>query len=159
MDPATILSVIATSAKLAKSSWDLGEALYAFTKDAIVIDTTLRELVNETRAVQCPCDLLVGLLEDIKADIDSHPERAATKHGTKLIDTLPKLASQLAHCEATLDRLRQGVEGIRSNNKNAAKKAWAAFRLNLRREMMRENRSQLSMHLNALNTSLSTINW
>ena len=38
MDPATILSVIATSAKLAKSSWDPGEALYAFTKDAIVLD-------------------------------------------------------------------------------------------------------------------------
>jgi hypothetical protein len=123
MDPATILSVIATSAKLAKSSWDLSEALYTFTKDAIVIDTTLQVLVNETRAVQSPCTLLVGLLEHIKADIDLHPDTAATKHGTQLINTLPVLANQLVDCEATLGRLREATEGICSNNTNAAKKA------------------------------------
>jgi len=159
MDPATILSVIATSAKLAKSSWDLGEALYTFTKDAIIIDTTLQNLVNETRAVQSPCKLLVKLLEYIKADIDSHPEMAATKHETQLVSTLEVLACQLIACEATLDRLRQATEGIRSNNANAAKKAWAAFKLNLRRETMKESRSQLSMHLTALNTSLNVLNW
>ena len=41
MDIATVLSVTATSAHFAKSSWDLVEALYAFTKDANIIDNTL----------------------------------------------------------------------------------------------------------------------
>lgn len=46
MDPATILSANSTRAKIAKTGWDLGEALYTFTKDARGINKTLASLIE-----------------------------------------------------------------------------------------------------------------
>lgn len=52
MDPATILSVTATCAKIAKIAWDLGEALYAFTKNAKVINKTLNSLIEQFQSCE-----------------------------------------------------------------------------------------------------------
>jgi hypothetical protein len=159
MDPATILSVVAASSKLAKTAWDLGEALYTFTKEARVINKTLANLVEQVRAVRDPCELLAAFLEGIKHDVEGHPEWAATQHGTQLSGTLLVLQRQLRGCDDSLEHLRKSTEGIRASDTNSAKKAWATFRFSLQKESMRECRSQLSMHLTALNTSLHILNW
>jgi ankyrin repeat protein len=64
MDPATILSVTVTCAKVAKIAWDVSEALYNFTKDAKVINKTLNSLTDQSRAVRDPCELLAVFLDD-----------------------------------------------------------------------------------------------
>lgn len=158
MDPATILSVTATSAKIAKTGWDLGEALYTFTKDAKVINKTLASLIEQARAVRDPCELLSVFLKGIQQDLEAHPEWALAHHGTQLDNTLKVVQRQLEGCGSTLDDLCKSTEGICSGNV-AAKKAWAAFKFNLCKESMREHRSQLSVHLTALNTSLHILSW
>jgi hypothetical protein len=159
MDPATILSVVATSSKLAKTAWDLGEALYTFAKDARIINKTLANLVEQVRAVRDPCELLAAFLEGIKHDVEGHPEWVATQHGAQLSGTLVVMQRQLQGCDDLLEHLRKSTEGIRASDTNSAKKAWATFKLNLQKDSMRECRSQLSMHLTALNTSLHIPNW
>lgn len=159
MDPVTIISVIATSARLAKASWDLGEALCTFAKDATIIDTTLQNLVSEAKAVQFPCQLLNKLLQDMQTDFDRHSETDATRYDIDLEDTLPMLARQLLDFEITLDRLRQATEGICTRNTSSAKRAWSTIKLNLRRETTRESRSQLSIHLAAMNACLHILTW
>jgi hypothetical protein len=159
MDPVTILSVVATSSKLAKTAWDLGEALYTFTKEARIINKTLADLVEQARAVRDPCELLAVFLEGIKHDVESHPEWAVTQHGTQLSSTLLVVQRQLQSCDESLEHLRKSTEEIRASDTNSAKKAWATFRLNLQKDSMRECRSQLSIHMTALNTSLHILNW
>ena len=159
MDPATILSVTATCAKIAKTAWDLGEALYTFTRDAKVINKTLSALIEQSRAVRDPCELLAGFLEGVGQDIVAHPAWATTCHGAQLGNTLRVLQRQLTGCEATLESLCKTTEGIRSTDTASAKKAWATFKFNLCKESMLEHRAQLSLHLTALNTSLHILTW
>lgn len=159
MDPATILSVAATCAKIAKTAWDLGEALYTFTKDAKVINKTLNSLIEQSRAVRDPCELLAVFLKAVGQDLDAHPTWATTCHGMQLGNTLKVLQRQLDGCEATLESLCKSTEGICSTDTASAKKAWATFKFNLCKESMREHRSQLSVHLTALNTSLHILSW
>jgi hypothetical protein len=159
MEPATVLSVVAASSKLARTAWDLGEALYTFTKEARIINKTLANLVEQARAVRDPCELLAVFLEGVKNDVESHPEWAATQHGTQLSSTLLVVQRQLQGCHDTLEHLRKSTEGIRASDTNSAKKAWATFKINLQKDSMRECRSQLSMHLTALNTSLHILSW
>jgi hypothetical protein len=80
MDPATTLSVVATSSKLAKTAWGLGEALYTFTKDARIINKTLANLVEQVRAVRDPCEHLAAFLEGIKHDVKVI--RSGRRHNT-----------------------------------------------------------------------------
>jgi hypothetical protein len=105
MDPATTLSVVATSSKLAKTAWGLGEALYTFTKDARIINKTLANLVEQVRAVRDPCELLAAFLESIKHDVEGHPEWAATQHGAQLSGTLVVVQRQLQGCDDSLEHL------------------------------------------------------
>jgi ankyrin repeat protein len=154
MDPVTILSVVATSSKLAKTAWDLGEALYTFTKSARVVNKTLAALTQQTKAIIYPCELLAVFLEGVKYDIERHPDWAATQHGMQLDSTFLVVQHQLQGCNDTLELLCRSTEGIRCDDSSSAKRAWATFNLNLQRDHMQECRSQLSMHLIALNTSL-----
>jgi glycerate-2-kinase len=159
MDPVTILSVVATSSKLAKTAWDLGEALYTFTKNARIVNKTLANLVEQARVVRDPCELLAVFLEGFKSDVECHPEWAATRHGTQLDSTLLVVQRQLQGCNDTLELLCRSTEGIRGSDSNSAKKAWATFKLSLQKDHMQEYRSQLSLHLTALNTSLNILSW
>jgi hypothetical protein len=159
MDPATILSVVATSSKLAKTAWDLGEALYTFTKNARIVNKTLAALTQQTKAVIYPCELLTVFLEGVKSDIERHLEWAATQHGIQLDSTLLVVQHQLQGCNETLELLCKSTEGIRGSDSNSAKKAWATFKLGLQKDQMQECRSQLSLHLTALNTSRHILSW
>jgi hypothetical protein len=159
MDPVTILSVVATSSKLAKTAWDLGEALYTFTKSARVVNKTLAALTQQTKAIIYPCELLAIFLEGVKYDIERHPDWAATQHGMQLDSTLLVVQHQLQGCNDTLELLCRSTEGIRCDDSSSAKKAWATFKLNLQRDHMQECCSQLSMHPIALNTSLHILSW
>lgn len=159
MDPATILSVVATSSKLAKTAWDFGEVLYTFAKDAKIINKTLSALIAQVRAVREPCELLALFLDGVKDDLEVHPHWVATRHGMQLSDTMKVVQRQLDGCDRTLDSLFKSTEGIRGSDKNAAKKAWATFKLNLRKDTMKECRSQLDLRLAALNTTLHIMTW
>lgn len=159
MDPATILSVTATCAKIVKIAWDLGEALYAFTKNAKVINKTLNSLIEQFRAVRDPCELLAVFLKGVGQDVDAHPAWATTCHGMQLGNTLKVLQRQLHGCEAPLESLCKSTEGTCSTNTASAKKAWASCQFNLCKEATREYRSQLSVHLTALKTSLHILSW
>jgi hypothetical protein len=159
MDPATILSVTATCGKVAKTAWDLGEALCTFTKDAKVINKTLNSLIEQSRAVRDPCELLAVFLKSVSQHVDAHPAWAATCHGMQLGNTLKVLQRQLIGCEDTLESLSKSTEGICSTDTASAKKAWATFKFDLRKDSMREHRSQLSVHPTALNISLHIFSW
>ena len=159
MEPTAILSAVAASSKLAKTAWDLGEALYTFTKDAKIINKTLSALIAQVRAVREPCELLALFLDGVKDDLETYPHWAATRHGMQLSDTTKVVQRQLEACNHTLDALSKSTEGIRGSDKNAAKKAWATFKFNLQKDTMKECRSQMAMHLAALNTTLHIMNW
>ncbi|KAM0708453.1 hypothetical protein Q7P35_005105 [Cladosporium inversicolor] len=111
MDPATILSVVATSSKLAKTAWDFGEVLYTFAKDAKIINKTLSALIAQVRAVREPCELLALFLDGVKDDLEVHPHWVATRHGMQLSDTMKVVQRQLDGCDRTLDSLFKSTEG------------------------------------------------
>jgi hypothetical protein len=68
------------------------------------------------------------------------------------------IEKQLTECEQTLQRLCQSTQGIKFGNQRLAEKTWAQLKLNLVKELMVETRSQLSLQLLALNTSLQIWN-
>jgi hypothetical protein len=125
MDPGAILSVTATCAKIAKTAWNVGKALYTFTKDPKIMNKTLNSLIEQSRAVRDPCELLAVFLKGDGQDVNAHPAWATTCHGKQLGNTLKVLQRQLDSCEATLESLCKSTEGICSTDTASANKAWA----------------------------------
>lgn len=159
MDPVSIVSIASFSAKLAKAAWDAGETLFNFTKDAKVVNQTLAALARQARAVKDPCELIDAFLRGIEEELRTQPAWVRTRRGQQLGNVMSAIHRQLADCEATIEHLRYNTQGICGDNvARGAGKAWMQLKLNMSKEVMVETRSQLALHMVALNTSLQILN-
>lgn len=159
MDPISIVSIASFSARLAKAAWDTGEALFNFTKDSKVVNQTLAALARQARAVKDPCELIDAFLRGIEEELNSQPAWVRTRHGQQLANVMSAIQRQLTDCEETLERLRDSTQGVCGGGAvRGAGKAWMQLKLNISKEVMIETRSQLALHLVALNTSLQILN-
>lgn len=159
MDPVSIISIASFSARLAKAAWEAGETLFNFTKDAKVVNQSLAALARQARAVKDPCELIDAFLRGIEEELSIQPAWVRTRRGQQLGNVMSAIQRQLAGCEETLEELRSNTRGICGDGAvRGAGKAWMQFKLNMSKEMMIETRSQLALHMVALNTSLQILN-
>jgi hypothetical protein len=158
MDPIVALGVAGTSARLATSAWNTGEALSTFIKNAKTVDQTLVALSAQTWAVGKLCELITTVLQERRHSLDACPRMARARNGKQLANVMHLIESQLAECERTLGRLSQSTQGIKLGNTRLTGRTWTQLKLNLSKELMMEARCQLSLHLLALNTSLQIWN-
>jgi hypothetical protein len=158
MDPIVVLGVAGTSARLATTAWNTGEALSAFIKNAKTVDQTLVALTAQSRAVERLCELIGATLQERKRSLDACPDMTRARNGKQLTHVMHVIESQLAECEQTLQRLCQSTQGIKLGNRRLAERTWAQLKLSFNKELMMEARCQLSLHLLALNTSLQIWN-
>ena len=158
MDPIAIVSLAGFSAKIAKTAFDTGETLFNFAKEAKVVNRTFASLARQARAVKDPCELIDAYLRGIEDDLNTQPALVRTRRGKHFANILAAVERQLNDCEETLGQLRASTEDIcRGGQVRGAGKAWAQLKLNLSRETMNETRSQLALHMTALNTSLQIL--
>jgi hypothetical protein len=158
MDPIMALGVAGTSARLATTAWNTGEILSTFIKNAKTVDQTLIALAAQSHAVEGLCELIAAVLQERKQRLGACPDPTCTRNGKQLGNVLHLIEEQLTECEETLQRLCRSTQGIKFDNRRLAEKTWAQLKLNLSKELMVETRSQLSLHLLALNTSLQIWN-
>jgi hypothetical protein len=159
MDPVSIISIANFSARLAKTAWEAGETLFNFTKDAKVVNQSLAALARQARAVKDPCELIDAFLQSIEEELSTQPAWVRTRHGQQLGNVMSAIQRQLAGCEETLEQLRNSTQNICGDGvARGAGKAWMQSKLNMSKEMMNETRSQLALHMVALNTSLQILN-
>lgn len=158
MDPIVAFGVAGTSARLATTAWNTGEALSAFIKNAKTVDQTLIALTAQSQAIGELCELITALLQERRHSLDACPKTARAHGGRQLANVMHVIQSQLAACEHTLGRLCQSTQGIKLSNTRLTGRAWAQLKLNFSRELMMESRCQLSLHLLALNASLQAWN-
>lgn len=159
MDPIALICITGFSARLAKTAWEMGETLFNFTKDARVVNQTLAALARQARAVKDPCELIETYLHGIEEELNQHPTWVRTRHGKHLANVVSAIERQLTGCEETLTQLRASTEGIcGSGTVRGAGRAWVQLKLNMSKEVMIETRSQLALHMAALNTSLQILN-
>jgi len=158
MDPVSIVSLAGFSAKLAKTAFDVGETLFNFAKDAKIVNQTLASLARQARAVKDPCELIDAYLRGIEDDLNNQPALIRTRRGKQFTNVLAAIERQLNDCEETLRQLRSSTDEIFGGGAvRGAGKAWAQLKLNMSREVMNETRSQLALHMTALNTSLQIL--
>jgi hypothetical protein len=158
MDPIAIISLAGLSAKMAKTAFDTGETLFSFAKEAKVVNQTLASLARQARAVKDPCDLIDAYLRGIEDDLNTQPALVRTRRGKQFANILTAIKRQLDDCGETLLQLRASTGDICSGGPaRGAGKAWAQLKLNMSREAMNDTRSQLSLHMTALNTSLQIL--
>lgn len=159
MDPVSIISTASASARLAKAGWEVGETLFNFAKDAKVVNQTLAALARQARAVKDPCELIDVFLRGIEEELSNQPAWVRTRRGQQLSNVILAIQRQLAGCEETLGELRNTTQDICGESASrGVGKAWMQFKLNMSKEMMIETRSQLALHMVALNTSLQILN-
>lgn len=60
MDPIVAFGVAGTSARLATTAWNTGEALSAFIKNAKTVDQTLIALTAQSQAIGELCELITA---------------------------------------------------------------------------------------------------
>lgn len=157
MDPAMILAVAGTSARLATTAWGLGQSFYELLKDAKTVDETLVNIATQTRIVKELCLSIVDVLQRFKPRVDSPARLDRTScdmHATNVVRTI---GEQLVNCEKTLECLCRQTQGIRTGNAGSMDNLLSQIKFNMSKDAIAEARTQLSLHLLTLNASLQVL--
>lgn len=151
MEAIAIVSLVASTASLAKVLTSGADALYAFSKASKVVNQTLESLYRETRA-------LVQTIESVNVAL-SH---LGTQHLNDIQEehkgVWATLRDSVDNCCITAEEIDKELNSIKIKKCGFLTKPLRQYKLRLRDEGINRLRSQLSTHGQSLMLCLATIN-
>jgi hypothetical protein len=146
MDPASIAGLFLQTSQLAFSS---GTALYQFVQDAKKVNAHVEDLSNEFKSLGRTCRHVHGQLRSLAKHYDCHEQ-----DGDDDVSLWSSIQSELAGCNATLQKLKGALEGFGHGGSNLFTQGLCQFKLNLKQHEIIAMKGRVQSHTSALQVCL-----